>query len=267
MLRGFYTAASGMIAQQRRQEALSNNMANANTPGYRADETPLRAFPEMLMQRMGTKRLPVKNYVNLPANRLLGSMNTGVYVHETIPDFRQGDLHETNMSTDLAIQELNIPDQTGSLFFTVQNENGEERFTRNGQFTVDGDGYLTTANGYYVLADNGSPIHTNGTDFRVTNEGTIQLANGDQVDLAITYVPDARTLRKEGNDLFEGEGEFNPNVTYNIHQGHIERSNVDTGQTMAEMMNAYRIFEANQRVLKAYDESMEKAVSEVGRLV
>lgn len=266
MLRGFYTAASGMIAQQRKQEALSNNMANANTPGYRADETPVKAFPEMLMQRMGTKRLPVENQINLPANRLLGSMNTGAYVHETIPDFRQGDLQETNIATDLAIQDLNLPDETGSLFFTVQNENGEERFTRNGHFTVDGEGYLTTASGYYVLDDNGNPIQTDGIDFTVTNNGTIELANG-QANLGIAYVADAHTLRKEGNDLFEGAGEINPNATYNIHQGHIERSNVDTSQTMAEMMSAYRTFEANQRVLKAYDESMEKAVSEVGRLV
>lgn len=265
MLRGFYTAASGMIAAQRQQEALSNNIANANTPGYRADRTTLRAFPEMLMEQMSSKQVGPKR-INIPTTELLGTMNSGVYVHETVPDFGQGDLHETGLSTDLGLQQGNVPDEQGALFFTVQNEDGEARFTRNGHFTVDGQGYLTSPEGYYVLNAAGDRIQTDNMDFTVRNDGIIELADGD-VPLGITYVANAFDLVKEGNDLYRGTGVEPPaGAQYTVNQGHLEQSNVDTAQSMTEMMNSYRLFEANQRVLKSYDESMQKAVSEIGRL-
>lgn len=266
LLRGFYTAASGMIAQQRQQEALSNNIANANTPGFRADRTPLRAFPEMLMERTGSKQLPIEGSLNLPTSELLGAMNSGVYVQETIPDFTQGSLQQTDIPTDLALSELNVPDEQGGLFFTVENADGDMRFTRNGHFTVEANGFLTTAQGHYVLNETGDRIQTDHQDFTVGENGTVELLTG-QTSLGISYVADTFSLRKEGDDLFEGEGGIPPaGATYTVHQGELEQSNVDSGQSMAEMMSSYRLFEANQKVLKAYDESMGRTVSEIGRL-
>ena len=81
MLRGFYTAASGMIAQQQRTEMLTNNMANANTPGFKQDQSSLRAFPKMLMERMESGS-SAKPGLNLPGSSTIGEMNTGVYVQE-----------------------------------------------------------------------------------------------------------------------------------------------------------------------------------------
>lgn len=267
MLRGFYTAASGMIAQQRQQEALSNNIANANTPGYRADKATLKAFPEMLMKRLETKELPVKNQFSIPANQRLGALNTGVYVQETVPDFSQGDLRETGNATDLAIWQNSTPDENGSIFFSVQNGNGDIRYTRNGNFTVDADGFLVTNQGYYVLGGNGNPIQTDGYDFTVSEDGTIRLENGNQIPLGLAYAPDANQLAKEGQDLFRGETQNVPaDASFKIEQGSLEASNVDAMQSMTQMMESYRTFEANQRVLKAYDESLAKAVSEIGRI-
>ncbi|MFC4024992.1 flagellar hook-basal body protein [Oceanobacillus longus] len=268
MLRGFYTAASGMITQQRQQEALSNNIANANTPGYKADQTSIRAFPEMLLSEMGSsKNIPTsQGGLNLPVQNTIGSINTGVYVQETVPNFKQGDTRETGISTDLAIVNGMLPDETGSLFFTVQNDAGETRFTRNGNFTVDGQGFLVTNHGYYVLDEAGNPIQTNGMEFRLTPEGILQTEE-QATPLGITYTTDANTLTKEGNDLFAGETEPIPaGTTYAIQQGFLEQSNVNTLQTMTDMMTAYRMFETNQRVLRAYDESLGKTVSEIGRI-
>lgn len=271
MLRGFYTAASGMIAQQRRQEAISNNIANANTPGYKADEATIRAFPEMLIQQMGAKNIPTKNRLQLPINAPIGSINTGVYVQETIPHFGQGDMKETGISTDVALVNRVLPDETGSLFFTVQNDAGEMRYTRNGNFTVDGEGYLVTNEGYYVLDSTGSPIQTNHLEFTVSPEGLV-IANGQTIPLGIMYVDNANQLIKEGSGLYRGEEGINAiapeqaGATYTMKQGFLERSNVDSMQSMTQMMEAYRSFETNQRVLKAYDDSMQKAVSEIGRL-
>ncbi|MFC4558051.1 flagellar hook-basal body protein [Virgibacillus kekensis] len=266
MLRGFYTAASGMIAQQKQLESLSNNIANANTPGYKADQPVMRAFPELLMQQMGGKELPVTREFNLPVQNPIGSLNTGAYVHETVPNYQQGDIRQTGNTTDLALVNGELPDETGSLFFTVQNEAGEERFTRNGNFTVDGQGFLVTTQGYYVLDQAGNPVQTNGMEFNVTQDGVLQ-ANGQNIPLGIAYTPNANDFTKEGNGLFSGEaGAIPAGATFSVQQGVLERSNVDSLQSMTQMMESYRVFETNQRVLKAYDESMGKAVNEIGRL-
>ncbi|PAV31334.1 flagellar biosynthesis protein FlgC [Virgibacillus profundi] len=266
MLRGFYTAASGMIAQQRQQEALSNNIANANTPGYKSDQTALRAFPEILLQQTGSENIPTTRGLNLPIQNPIGTLNTGVYVHETIPNYVQGDIRETGITTDLALVNGTIPDETGSLFFTVQNDAGEERYTRNGNFTVDGQGFLVSNQGYYVLDQSGNPIQTNGMEFTVLPDGMLQTEGGN-IQLGIAYTENANALVKEGNGLFSGEAaEIPAGTTFQIQQGALERSNVDTLQSMTQIMEAYRMFETNQRVLKAYDESMGKAVSEIGRL-
>ncbi|RKQ34354.1 flagellar hook-basal body protein [Oceanobacillus halophilus] len=267
MLRGFYTAASGMIAQQRSQEALSNNIANMNTPGYKADQAAKRAFPELLIQQMSSKQIPASNGSNITSKKTIGSLNTGVYVQEMIPNFSQGDIRETSIKTDLAIVPGNVPDEDGALFFTVQNEDGEVRYTRNGNFTVDGQGFLVTGQGYYVLDDAGNPIETDGMEFIVDPDGTLQTADGQTIELGISYTDNVLDMVKEGNDLFNGEAAAVPEgTTFTVKQGFLEGSNVDAMQTMTDMMTAYRLFETNQRVLKAYDESMGKAVNDIGKL-
>ncbi|MRH43947.1 flagellar hook-basal body complex protein [Aquibacillus halophilus] len=273
MLRGYYTAAAGMIAQQRRQETLSNNMANALTPGYKQDQATLRAFPELLIERMESKKLPTSTNMNIPMQTRIGSINTGVYVQETIPDFTQGSLKETGVSTDMAIVNGTIADPEGNLFFTIQNQDGEERYTRNGNFTVDGQGFLVSNHGHYVLDQAGNPIATGGLEFNLTAEGMIQLGN-QNIPLGVAYSQNANNLVKEGQDLFRlAEGEqalldarVNPGTTFTIQQKFLENSNVDANQTMTDMMQAYRSFEMNQNVLKAYDQSMDKAVNEIARL-
>ncbi len=266
MLRGFYTAASGMISQQRHQEVLSNNIANENTPGYKADQATLRAFPEMLLQAINTQKVPAASGLKVQTNHPIGSLNTGVYVQEHIPDHAQGDIRETGLATDLALVNGELPDENGSVFFTVQGENGETQYTRSGNFTIDGQGFLVTNEGYYVLDHTGRPIQTDGMTYTVSHDGVLQ--TGDQsIPLGISYIANTNALTKEDNGLFRGEADPLPaQASFSVQQGALEQSNVDTMQTMTEMMESYRMFETNQRVLKAYDESMGKAVTEVGRI-
>ncbi|MEI3607789.1 flagellar hook-basal body protein [Pseudogracilibacillus sp. SE30717A] len=271
MLRGFYTAASGMIAQQRQQEILSNNIANANTPGYQADQAVLRSFPELLLQQMGSKNIPTENGLKIPENRVIGGLTTGVYAQEAIPNFAQGDIRETGIFTDMALVEGLKPDETGGIFFTVQNNEGEIRYTRNGHFTVDAEGYLTTNEGYYVLNQAGNPIQTNGLDFTVTPEGGVQAA-GLNTQLGLAYIADVQDLIKGENDLLQLEGDavaanaYTSGAEFTVQQNYLESSNVNPMQSMTDMIQAYRSFELNQRVLKAYDDSMGKAVNEIARL-
>lgn len=272
MFRGFYMAASGMISQQRRQEMISNNIANVNTPGYKADQISLRSFPEMLIQQMNAHRLPVQESINRRTSYPIGSLNTGVYTQELTPNFGQGIIRETEMETDIAIIDGDYPDEAGSVFFTIQNEAGEIRYTRNGNFEVDGEGFLTTNNGLYVLDETGNRIFTDGLAFDVTSEGYIDTGNA-LIPLGFVYVPNTNDLVKEGTDLFNPEpgdaAAVNPvaaGATFSIQQGFLEGSTVDPAQSMVEMIQAYRNFEMNQRVLKEFDETMAKTVNEIGRL-
>jgi len=272
LFRGFYTAASGMIAQQRRQEMISNNITNANTPGFKADQISLRSFPELLIQQMNTHRLPVQNSINKRTSQPIGALNTGVYAQELTPNFQQGMIRETRLDTDMAIIDGNYPDETGMTFFTVQNESGDVRYTRNGNFQVDGEGYLTTNEGYYVLDNVGNRILTDGLDYAVTPEGFIRTENR-LTQLGIAYIANPNELTKEGMDLFNpvpgNVQAVDPSAvgaSFSIQQGYLEGSNVNTAQSMVEMIQAYRNFEMNQRVLKEFDETIGKTVNEVGRL-
>lgn len=273
MLRGFYTAASGMMANQRMQETLSNNMSNAYTPGYKADQGTMRAFPELLIEQMGAKEIPTSRGLNLPINKEVGSLNTGVYVQETIPSFSQGDVTETGIATDMALIQGNVPDEEGFVFFNVRNSEGEMSHTRNGNFTVDNEGFLTTNHGNYVLDDGGDPINTGGVEFDVSDDGVLNIG-GREVPLGLSYTPNAQDMVKQGNDLYQPGEEAAPlvnaradaDISFDVRQNVLEGSNVDPARTMTEMMNTYRSFEMNQRVLKAYDQSMQKAVTEIGRL-
>ncbi|KUP04137.1 flagellar basal body rod protein FlgC [Bacillus coahuilensis m2-6] len=270
MLRGLYTAASGMIAQQRKTETLANNLANANTPGFKADQTSVRSFPEMLLMSVGQGTLPNQQRSTIPQlNSLQTSISTGVYVQELTPLLSQGDLFETGMKTDIGLYDINVP-QGGTVLYTVQGENGVS-YTRNGNLTLDGNGSLVTSNGYYVLDTNGNTITLGNEDFTVNDQGEI-IQNGQGVaKLGVAYAADASTLRKIGTDLYESDGQLQN--AYNVEglqfqtvQGFLENSNVNESQTMTDMMTAYRSFEANQKLLQAYDKSLDKAVNEIGRL-
>ncbi|WP_100401491.1 flagellar hook-basal body protein [Bacillus sp. FJAT-42315] len=277
MFRGFYTAASGMIAQQRRTEMLTNNMSNANTPGYKADQSSLRAFPEMLLQRIDQSSVPTKNKLNFTSAQPIGALGTGVYMQETKPLFIQGDLRETGLKTDVALLDVNMPvneetGQTGMVFYTIQGADGQVRYTRNGNFTQDADGYLTTASGLYVLDSQGNRIQLTSDEFVISEDGQI-IENGQAAgQIGLGYAENPNLLIKQGDGLFRLENGALPNaytqnnIQFRFKQGFIEASNTDAARAMTDMMSAYRSFEANQKVLTAYDRSMEKAANEVGRV-
>ncbi|RST77090.1 flagellar hook-basal body protein [Siminovitchia acidinfaciens] len=256
MLRGFFTAASGMYASQRKTEMITNNMANAQTPGFKADYSHIRAFPEMLIERFnaGSSR-----------SEQVGTLHTGVYVQEVIPRFIQGDSLQTDRPTDLALM-----DRTdGTAFFSVE-QNNEIKYTRNGKFTVDPEGILTTENGWPVLDANGNRIRVASEQFEVDEAGWIT-ENGVQVArLRIVRSDNPEDLSKEGDGLFSTDINAGlplaENADFTLSQGFVEKSNVDVTRSMTDMITAYRTFEANQKMLQAYDRSLDKAVNEIGRV-
>lgn len=273
MLRGLYAAGSGMIAQQRRQEMLTNNISNIETPGYKSDQGSMRTFPSMLINAMGT------DHQQFGRSTHVGELSTGVYMQERTPNFRQGDMQQTGNNTDIALLQGLVPTDEDSgqdalIVYETRNDDGELRYTRNGNFTIDGQGMLTTAKGHYILGNDGEPINVGNENIRVTSNGEI-FSEADELlgQISVSVVTDPTQLVKEGDGFLRYDGENdvvtaigNEDVTYQLQQGFVERSNVDAQQAMTEMMNVLRSFEANQKVLQAYDQSMERAVNDVGRI-
>ena len=266
MLRGFYTAASGMLAQQRRTEMLTNNISNANTPGFKEDQTSVRDFPEMLMNRIN------KQSSTVAGSQKVGSLSTGVYLQEAVPKFIQGDVQETGKKTDMALVDVNMPAK-GSVFFTVQDPSGQLRYTRDGNFALDYQGYLTTNQGLYILDENGQRIQLSSDQFTLGENGSITGKNGEQFQLGIAFSNNPLRLIKEGSGLYRTEKNTilpdaltQQGVQFKLQQGALEQSNVDVTRAMTDMLTAYRSFEANQKVLQAYDRSMDKAANEIGKI-
>lgn len=284
MFRGLYTATSGMMANNRTQQVLTNNLSNAATPGFKQDQTVLRAFPEQLIKAMETGGTTASGTPISPKNKSIGSLNTGVYTQEGIPSFVQGALKETGNSTDVSLLAGLLPvnpetQQQGTLTFAVSLPNNEIRYSQNGQFSVDQNGFLTTAEGFNVLDQNLQPVQVNSKEFTIEGNGQITLQDGTAANrLWVGYTENPQQFVKEGQNLLRwgGNDENAPQFIDDaglgnaaggfVKQGFVEQSNVDLTQTMTEMMKTYRGFESNQKVIQAYDRSMEKAVNEIGRV-
>ncbi len=278
MFKGFYTATTGMIAQQRRTEMLSNNIANASTPGYKADQSTVRAFPNMLLSAIEKNgKANLQNGFNPMSVQQIGTLGTGVYMQETIPDYTQGQLVQTDLKSDVALVDEYLPvrgdgSRTGGLYFRLQTD-GQEAYTRNGNFTVDSQGSLVTSGVNYVLSTTGEPIRVTSDDYTITEDGRVLENNELIAQIDVAYVEDPDRLIKQDNGLYYTEdgneltSAYDDNdIAFSMRQGYIEQSNVDAGSTMTEMMSAYRSFEANQKMLQAYDRSMDKAVNEIGKV-
>lgn len=279
MFKGFYTVTTGMLAQQRKTEILTNNMANVNTPGYKADQSTIRSFPDMLMSAVTSNGIPTQKGLNLLQAKEIGALNTGVYLQETLANYGQGSLLETGLNTDVALIDTQMPidaesGNQGTVFFRIQHPDGNEAYTRNGNFTLDGQGNLVTGMGLYVLDENGETIQLQNDNFSINSQGFILDENGNQVArLGVAFSPNTDVLMKQDNGLFRLlDGEALPSaydvegVTFSMQQQYLEQSNVDSAKAMTELMTAYRAFEANQKVLQAYDRSMDKAVNEIGKV-
>jgi flagellar basal-body rod protein FlgF len=227
MDRGLYIAASGMLAEQVRQDQIANDLANASTPGYKADRTAQRNFGALLLSNSAT-------------GQGVGSQGTAVQVDAVQTDWTPQPARETGEPLDFAI--------TGDGFFAVQTGQGP-RFTRNGQFTVSPQGQLTTAQGDPVLGRNNQPI-TVGPDGRI-DPRRLQIVN-------------VNNPRKAGDSLVAGAAGGGP--VGQARAGALEGSGADPARSMVDMISSLRAFEAGQKVITTIDETLGKASSQVGTL-
>jgi flagellar basal-body rod protein FlgF len=284
MVKGLYTATSGMMAQWNNMNVISNNIANASTNGYKKDVSIFKSFPEMLLSRInddGLHNFPLGSYDKAP---IIGKMGTGVELNDVYTDFTQGlNLRSTENDFDLAL--------VGEGFFVVETDRGH-RYTRDGSFVVDENSFLVTQEGYKVLGENG-PIRVQNNNFRVDEQGYIMRNSkysneiGEFVDkeensfdyeeivdrLKVVTFGDLRGLKKEGHNLYaespQSKGIIELNSTNGgplVKQGFVETSNLNIVSEMVKMIETQRAYEANQKSIQTSDEIMGIISNTLGRI-
>jgi len=250
MVRGLYIAGTGMLLQRRRMETITNNIANADTTAYKREHFISHSFDEVLIRR-------INDHNRFWPDRRVGPLNLGTQVDHLEIDFQMGSLEGTERPTDLAL--------VGDGFFVVQTPQGE-RYTKTGHFYLDNEGYLINGDGYYLLGQNG-PIYVGGLDFRVDTFGNVWTENGFSDSIRVVSFEDNTTLRRQGDNLyFATQDPMAAPNEYRIAQGFLESSNVDIGREMVDMLTMYRTYETNQRMITMIDETVGRAVNEIGRL-
>lgn len=266
MVRGWYTAASGMLAQQRRLDVISNNLANVDTTSFKRDVTVQKTFPELLLRRMNDDGVIKNPFGASDIAPIIGKLGLGVETNEIFTEFEQGSLKQTSSPSDLALE--------GKGFFTVETPYGE-KYTRNGNFIVGVEGFLMTKEGYPVMGENGR-IFLQDQEYKINQDGQIYVrpitdpeADSTYLDrLKLVEFENDRYLVKNGTSFYlstplsgpaiAAEGPSRPSIT----QGFVETSNVNVVNEMVQMIEVNRAYEANQKTIQAADTMMAKLWNE-----
>lgn len=252
MIRSLYTAVSGMITQEAKQDVISSNLANVNTVGFKQDNLGIRKFDDVLIQNYD-KVVGGKNVRNV-----IGSLSLGSKIDAVDTDFEQGAIESTDKSTDFALE--------GRGFFTVQGTDGQY-YTRDGHFHIDSRGFLVDDNGYGVMGRNSSTgaleqIYVGNSKIACDQFGNISLDGKPAYKMYTVDFNNYSSLTKVGNNLYEGSNPQEANVS--IKQNCLEKSNVNVINEMIDMMTTMRTFETNQKVVQSIDDTLGKAVNDLG---
>lgn len=271
-MKNIWVPLSGQIAQQRKVETIANNIANANTAGFKKDRL---AFKEQL-----TALTKVPDDLDMPNGdwkpddfyRSQGAENAFVKVDGSYTDFKQGALNPTNNPLDLALN--------GKGFLEVLTPGGI-RFSRGGNLSLNAQGELTTAQGYKVLSKldpESSPSETTpniriiklppGDKVSISKEGDIYNKSGIVGSLSVVEFKDLDAVKKQGHSLFMNNSTENierTKVSTSVNQGFIEGSNVNAIREMSELINAHRHFDNIQKAINTYDQVSSKIVNDIAK--
>jgi flagellar basal-body rod protein FlgG len=251
MVKGLYTAYTGLVNQQNRLDVISNNLANATTVGYKKEGVTSQSFDEMMA-------IKVRDTTGM-YNQYIGDVSLGVKIGETYTDYDQGSFRETGENFDLALG--------GDGFFSISYTNKagttSTMYTRDGNFSMTKDGYLVTKDGDYVLGEGGIiQLPTDASQIAISQDGTIT-ADGVEIDkLALVDFEDYNYLQKYGENLYKAlDTATVKDCDATVYQGYLEQSNVNVVTEMVEMITISRAFEANQKAMNAADDTLQKAVT------
>ncbi|NUM53754.1 MAG: flagellar hook-basal body protein [Candidatus Hydrogenedentes bacterium] len=247
MIQGLYAAASGMIATEDRQAVIANNIANAATAGFKRQNAISEGFKEIFLGSLGTA-------ARLNAERGPGG---GLALTNVYTDYATGPIGMTGNPMHVALQ--------GPGFIAVETPAGE-RFTRNGEFSINAEGQLTTSDGFAILGDGGA-IEVNGGSVEFDSSGAVLVDNQSVGKLRIVEFENPNLLERYGQNLFapvESAGGPRPGDNTSVVPGGLEGSNVQVPFEMAQMTLGLRVYNANQKVINSVDETMGRLINEVG---
>lgn len=257
MVRGLYTAYTGMINEQKRLDIISNNLANSATVGYKEENVTSQSFKDYLAIKV---RDGSNAYIDVP----VGTMNPGVKIGETYMDWSQGSLRETGNTYDLAIQ--------GNGFFalrvTDKNGNSSLKYTRCSTFKCTQDGYIVDVDGNHLQGKGGDiQIPTDAREIAIKNDGSI-FADGVLIDtITLTDFENYNYLELYGENMFTAvEGAVTKESFATIEQGFTEQSNVNVISEMVSMITITRAYEAGQKMIRTQDSMLDAAVNQVGKV-
>lgn len=259
MVKGLYTAYTGLRNEQRRLDVISNNIANSNTTGYKKMGVTSQSFDRELALRVDDDSDPF-------LAKGIGRVSLGVKIGETYTDFSSGGFRETGNTYDVALE--------GSGFFTISttDKSGVEhiRYTRDGSFTVTREGYLVTKDGDFVLGANNQRIRIPGADTAEVSMDSLGniFANDVQVgQFQLVDFQNYEALSLYGENMFDALPEAGMVASTALtRQGYLETSNVNVINEMVSMITITRAYETNQKMMQTIDSTLDKAVNEIGKV-
>lgn len=259
MLKGLYTAWTGMINEQNRMDTMTNNLANAATVGFKKEGTTSQAFDDILTLKIKDKSMGDERIV-----QPIGTHSYGVKIGENYTDYTQGSFRVTDNTYDLAL--------AGDGFFAVEftNKAGETStmYTRAGHFSLTSEGYLVNENGDFVLDVQNRRIRLDTLQESViTDNGTIMQGDRAVAQIQVADFADYNYLEKYGETYYRPvEGASLTQANAEIKSGYLEMSNVQVVSEMVNLIAITRAYESNQKIIQTYDSSLEIAATQLGRL-
>ena len=257
MVRGLFTAWTGLETEQKRLDVISNNMANSATVGFKAENVTKQSFKDVIT-------LKVRDASENFNDRVIGEMSLGTKIGEVYSDYSQGSLKETGNNFDLAL--------SGKGFFAVsvkdKNGNSSVMYTRDGSFTLNKDGYVVDCNGNRLQSESGDlQVPTDATRIVIDTLGNVY-ADDEYLDqISVADFEDYNYLQKYADNMYIPiEGAKTIDAQGTVVQGYLEQSNVNVVSEMVEMINITRSYEANQKVMQTIDRSLDQVVNTVGKV-
>jgi flagellar basal-body rod protein FlgF len=254
MYTGLYAAVSGSLAHEKRLAILTNNLANVNTVGFKADRPVFQVEPppNVVGPLVISETSPA---VMTPLNRFQEHDSAQTRLSAMHTNFTQGDLRTTGNPLDVALE--------GRGFFAVQTADGVA-YTRQGTFSLNPEGVVVTAQGFPVLGDKG-PLRLPQGKVEIDATGQVR-AGGTVVDrLRVVDLPQPYALEKRGDSLFRPVGPQPSETTASavVRQGAIETANVEPVRLLVSVIETSRAYEAYQKVIQAFNDTAGRAVNDI----
>jgi flagellar basal-body rod protein FlgG len=256
MIRSLWIAKSGMEAQQTQLDAISNNLANSATNGYKRSHA---IFEDLMYQNLRQSGANSTEQTQLPTGLQIG---LGVRPVATSRIYSQGSLQQTTNNLDLAIQ--------GNGFFQIQQPDGTTAYTRDGSFQLNANGQIVTNTGYTVLP--GITIPANAQSISIGQDGTVSVTLPGQVNpqtlgqIQLANFVNPAGLDPKGSNLFmetassgtPNVGAPNANGMGSLRQGYVETSNVNVVEELVTMIQTQRAYELNSKAVQTSDQMLQK---------